>query len=226
MTERQTTKTAGISRRSLLKTGAAAAGACRRLGRHHRLPDHLGAEPTITLRQFGTGVSNLNAIAEKCKADLGITLEMTATDSDAAAQRAVTQPDSYDIADIEYWILQEGRSRPASCSRWTSSKLKYFDKIVPLFNNRQADAGQRHRPGHRAAHGRLRRRRRTPRPSPRTPTGWFTHGPDHLQRRHARHPPRPRRPRRSPPGPTSWTRPSRARPRSSTSRRSASWTRR
>ncbi len=50
--------------------------------------------------------SNLNAIAEKCKADLGITPEMTATDSDAAAQRAVTQPNSYDVADIEYWIAR------------------------------------------------------------------------------------------------------------------------
>ena len=28
-------------------------------------------------------------------------------DSDAAAQRAVTQPDSYDIADIEYWICKK-----------------------------------------------------------------------------------------------------------------------
>ncbi|NKF33785.1 ABC transporter substrate-binding protein, partial [Pseudomonas sp. BGM005] len=65
------------------------------------------AKTNITLRQFGTGVSNINAIAEKCKADLGITLEMTATDSDAAAQRAVTQPDSYDIADIEYWIAKK-----------------------------------------------------------------------------------------------------------------------
>ena len=52
-------------------------------------------------------MSNLNAIADKCKEDLGITLEMTATDSDAAAQRAVTQPDSYDIADIEYWIAKK-----------------------------------------------------------------------------------------------------------------------
>ena len=40
-----------------------------------------GRRADITLRQFGTGVSNLNAIAEKCKADLGITLEMTAIGS-------------------------------------------------------------------------------------------------------------------------------------------------
>ncbi|TIT46870.1 MAG: ABC transporter substrate-binding protein, partial [Mesorhizobium sp.] len=90
------------------------------------------AQSNITLRQFGTGVSNLNAIADKCKADLGITLEMTATDSDAAAQRAVTQPDSYDIADIEYWICKKvfpsGVLQPMDVS-----KLKYYDELVPLF---------------------------------------------------------------------------------------------
>ncbi|OHV78477.1 PotD/PotF family extracellular solute-binding protein [Ensifer sp. LCM 4579] len=129
------TKTAtpakGISRRSLLKTGAAAVGAIAGSGAITGFPT-IWAQNPITLRQFGTGVSNINAIAEKCKEDLGITLEMTATDSDAAAQRAVTQPDSYDIADIEYWIAKKvfptGVMQPMDVS-----KIKYYDKIVPLF---------------------------------------------------------------------------------------------
>ena len=37
----------------------------------------------VTLRQFGTGVSNLNAVADKVKQDLGFTLAMTALDTDA-----------------------------------------------------------------------------------------------------------------------------------------------
>ena len=128
----ETTKKTGISRRNLLKTGAAAvAGTALGIGAITGFPT-IWAQNPITLRQFGTGVSNLNAIAEKCKADLGITLEMTATDSDAAAQRAVTQPDSYDIADIEYWILKKvfptGVIQPMD-----TSKLTYYDKIVPLF---------------------------------------------------------------------------------------------
>ncbi|ACP22734.1 ABC transporter, binding protein (plasmid) [Sinorhizobium fredii NGR234] len=129
------TKTAtpakGISRRTLLKTGAAAAGAIAGSGAITGFPT-IWAQNPITLRQFGTGVSNINAIAEKCKEDLGITLEMTATDSDAAAQRAVTQPDSYDIADIEYWIAKKvfpsGVMQPMDVS-----KIKFYDKIVPLF---------------------------------------------------------------------------------------------
>lgn len=123
----------GISRRNLLKTGAAAAGAIAGSGLITGFPT-IWAQNPITLRQFGTGVSNLNAIADRCKQDLGITLEMTATDSDAAAQRAVTQPDSYDIADVEYWICKKvfpvGVLQPMDVK-----KLKYYDKIVTIFIN-------------------------------------------------------------------------------------------
>jgi putative spermidine/putrescine transport system substrate-binding protein len=129
----ESTKKRGISRRSLLKGSAAAVGLAAGSGAITGFP-MVWAKTDITLRQFGTGVSNLNAIAEKCKADLGITLEMTAMDSDAAAQRAVTQPDSYDIADIEYWICK--KVFPAGVLQpMDTSKLKYFDKIVPLFIN-------------------------------------------------------------------------------------------
>jgi len=122
-----------ISRRSLLKTGAAAVGAAAGTGIITGFP-MIWAQNPITIRQFGTGVSNLNAIADKCKADLGITLEMTATDSDAAAQRAVTQPNSYDVADIEYWILK--KVFPAGVIQpMDTKKLTYYDQIVPLFKN-------------------------------------------------------------------------------------------
>jgi putative spermidine/putrescine transport system substrate-binding protein len=121
----------GVSRRKMLKGTAAVAGLMAGSGAITGFPT-IWAQSDITLRQFGTGVSNINAIAEKCKEDLGITLEMTAMDSDAAAQRAVTQPDSYDIADIEYWIAKKvfpaGVMQPMDVE-----KLKYFDKIAPLF---------------------------------------------------------------------------------------------
>jgi putative spermidine/putrescine transport system substrate-binding protein len=88
----------------------------------------------ITLRQFGTGVSNINAIAKRAKQDLGITLQMTALDTDSTAQRVVTQPRSFDIADIEYFTLKKvwgsGNMQPMDIS-----KLKYYDKIVGTFKN-------------------------------------------------------------------------------------------
>nr|WP_319514565.1 PotD/PotF family extracellular solute-binding protein [uncultured Cohaesibacter sp.] len=129
----KTKKTTGISRRSLLKGGAAIAGGVAGSGAITGFPT-IWAQNPITLRQIGTGVSNINAIAQKCKEDLGITLEMTALDSDSAAQRAVTQPNSYDIADIEYWILK--KVFPAGVIQpMDTKKLTYYDKIVPLFKN-------------------------------------------------------------------------------------------
>jgi len=86
----------------------------------------------ITLRQFGTGVSNLNAVAHKVKQDLGFTLSMTALDTDAVTQKAVTQPKSYDIADIEYFAIKKifptGVMQPMD-----AKKITLYDKIVPIF---------------------------------------------------------------------------------------------
>jgi len=122
-----------LSRRFVLKGAAAIGGTAIGSGALDGFP-MIWAQGIrdITLRQFGTGVSNLNAIAEKCKQDLGITLQMTALDSDAVSQRAVTQPSSYDIADIEYWICKKifpaGVMQPMDVR-----KIKNFDKIVPIF---------------------------------------------------------------------------------------------
>ncbi len=88
----------------------------------------------VTLRQFGTGVSNLNDVAAKVKEDLGFTLEMTALDSDSVAQRAATQPNSFDIADIEYWICK--KVWPAgNLQAMDTSRIDQYDNIVGIFRN-------------------------------------------------------------------------------------------
>jgi putative spermidine/putrescine transport system substrate-binding protein len=88
----------------------------------------------VTLRQFGTGVSNLNDVANKVKEDLGFTLEMTALDSDSVTQRAATQPNSFDIADIEYWICKKVWPT-GNLQAMDTSKIKNYDKIVGIFRN-------------------------------------------------------------------------------------------
>lgn len=124
-----------FNRRSVLKGAAAAAGAAVGSGALTGFPTIWAQNiKNVTLRQFGTGVSNINEIAEQCKKDLGITLQMTALDSDAVVQRAITQPKSYDIADIEYWMVK--KVFPASVMQpMNVKKIKYFDKIVPIFTN-------------------------------------------------------------------------------------------
>ncbi len=126
-------------RRTLMKSAAAVAGTA-------------AAFPTgvptiwaqniknITLRQFGTGVSALNPIAAKVKQDLGFTLAMTALDTDATAQKAVTQPRSYDVADIEYFLCKKvfptGVLQPIETKR-----IKEYGRIVPLFTTGKLTPG-------------------------------------------------------------------------------------
>ena len=118
------------SRRSMLKAGGAAVAATA-------LPAPMvwGQQTKdITLRQFGTGVSNLNEVAQKVKEDLGFTLEMTALDSDSVTQRAATQPDSFDIADIEYWICKKVWPT-GNLQAMDTSKITNYDKIVGIFRS-------------------------------------------------------------------------------------------
>ncbi|MEO0990414.1 MAG: extracellular solute-binding protein, partial [Pseudomonadota bacterium] len=118
------------SRRSMLKAGGAAVAAAA-------LPAPMvwgQAIKDVTLRQFGTGVSNLNEVADKVKEDLGFTLEMTALDSDSVTQRAATQPDSFDIADIEYWICKKVWPT-GNLQAMDTSKIANYDKIVGIFRD-------------------------------------------------------------------------------------------
>ncbi len=120
----------GYSRRSILKGGVAAAAASAFPAPMIWAQDI----KNVTLRQFGTGVSNLNEVAQKVKEDLGFTLEMTALDSDSVTQRAATQPDSFDIADIEYWICKKVWPT-GNLQAMDTSKIANYDKIVGIFRS-------------------------------------------------------------------------------------------
>ncbi|OLU35176.1 ABC transporter substrate-binding protein [Pseudomonas sp. PA15(2017)] len=123
----------GLSRRSLIKGLGVASAVAVGSGAITGFPMIWAQNiKNITLRQFGTGVSNLNDIAMKAKEDLGINLQLTALDSDAVAQRAVTQPRSFDIADIEYWIGKKVYPS-GTMQAMDTRRLKNFDKISRLF---------------------------------------------------------------------------------------------
>ena len=118
------------SRRSVLKGGAAAVAASA-----FPAPMIWAQEiKDVVLRQAGTGVSAFNEVAAKVKEDLGFTLEMTALDSDAVTQRVATQPDSYDIADIEYWICKKVWPT-GNLQAMDISKIKNYDKIAGTFRD-------------------------------------------------------------------------------------------
>lgn len=121
----------GLHRRKILKGAAAGVAAGTISGAPMIWAQNI---KNVTLRQFGTGVSNLNDVADKVKEDLGFTLEMTALDSDAVTQRAATQPKSFDIADIEYWICK--KVWPAgNLQAMDTSRIDNYDKIVGIFRD-------------------------------------------------------------------------------------------
>jgi len=124
-----------VSRRAILKGSAATAALAAGSGAVTGFPTVWAQNiKNVTLRQFGTGVSNLNEVAKKVKEDLGFTLEMTALDSDSVTQRAATQPKSFDIADIEYWICKKVWGA-GNLQAMDTSKIKNYDKIVGIFKS-------------------------------------------------------------------------------------------
>ena len=128
-------KPKGLSRRAILKGSAATAALAAGSGAVTGFPTVWAQNiKNVTLRQFGTGVSNLNEVAKKVKEDLGFTLEMTALDSDSVTQRAATQPKSFDIADIEYWICKKVWGA-GNLQAMDTSKIKNYDKIVGIFKS-------------------------------------------------------------------------------------------
>ena len=123
----------GLSRRTLLKGAAstAVAAGSTTLGAPMLWAQNI---KDVTIRQFGTGVSNLNDVANKVKEDLGFTLEMTALDTDSVTQRAATQPNSFDIADIEYFICKKVWAA-GNMQAMDTSKIANYDKIAGTFRN-------------------------------------------------------------------------------------------
>ena len=121
----------GLSRRSVLKGTAAIGAATAVTGFPTVWAQNI---KNVTLRQFGTGVSNLNDVETKVKEDLGFTLEMTALDTDSVTQRAATQPKSFDIADIEYFICKKVWAA-GNLQAMDTKKIKNYDKIAGTFRS-------------------------------------------------------------------------------------------
>jgi len=116
--------TTNLQRRALIKGAAAAGGALA-------FPYVRAADP-ITLRYLGTAVNQDKAIAEKFKADTGITIQYIPVTTDDVTKRAVTAPNSFDLIDTEYFSLK--KILPTGNLLGIDTKrIKNADKITTLF---------------------------------------------------------------------------------------------
>lgn len=133
MTKKVTNKpTSGATRRSVLKGGAAVAVATAGssiLGAPMVWANKL---KDITLNQVGPSYSVYPDIAKKASEDLGFKIEPQAAWTDALMARIVKQPETVDIADLEFWGLYK-IFRSKQLQSIDINKVKNWDKIIPLF---------------------------------------------------------------------------------------------
>ena len=143
MSETDKTVRRDLTRRQVLKGAAATAGVMAGSGA-------LGGFPTIwaqnikdvKLVQVGGSYSAIIDIARQATKDLGFQVEMQTGAHDALLNRFVTQPNSVDIADMEYFFLlhlvPRGVLHPIDLK-----KYKWWDKVVPIFTKGQYPDGRK-----------------------------------------------------------------------------------
>ena len=141
MTKIDGTDTSHVSRRTLLKGAGALAGAAAGTGAITGFPA-VWAQETKELRYFGTAVNQSADIAKKCKEDTGITIKYIAADTDDVTKQIITQANTYDIADTEYFSLKK-IVPSGSLQAMDVKKIKYFDQITPVFTKGELPNGKK-----------------------------------------------------------------------------------
>ena len=132
----------GLKRRDFLKTSGAAAvagagGVVAGTGLLGGFP-YVHAQEPVTLRYLGTAVNQHAQIAEKAREELGITIQYIPVTSDDVVKRAVTQPNSFDILDAEYWMLKK-IVPSGNLQGMDTGKITLFDQITTVFTKGEVD---------------------------------------------------------------------------------------
>lgn len=137
---RMTKDTKGLSRRTLLKGAGATAGLAAGSGAITGFPAVWSQEPKV-LRYLGTAVNQADDITKKVKADTGITIEYISATTDDVTKRVITQPNSFDVLDTEYFSLKK-LVPSGNILGMDARKIKEFDNITPVFTKGQLPNGK------------------------------------------------------------------------------------
>ena len=136
MAKSKGSKAAGVSRRAMLKGAGALAGAGAITG----FPAVWAAEEKV-LRYLGTAVNQSEDITKKVMQETGIRLEYISATTDDVTKRVITQPNSFDILDTEYFSLKK-LVPSGNILGMDARKIKEFDNITPVFNKGQLPNGK------------------------------------------------------------------------------------
>src|SRR6201995_3443946 len=133
--------TGGVSRRSVLKGAAGTLGLAAGSGAITGFPYVHSAEEKV-LRYLGTAVNEGDEISKKCLADTGIKIEYITATTDDVTKRVITQPNSFDVLDTEYFSLKK-LVPSGNILALDAKKIKEFDNITPVFTKGQLPNGKK-----------------------------------------------------------------------------------
>ncbi|WP_334177082.1 twin-arginine translocation signal domain-containing protein, partial [Pseudoxanthobacter sp.] len=135
-----TSKPFTLNRRSFLKGSTAAAAGLAVGGSVTGFPYISGAraEEARTLRYLGTAVNQSQDIASQVKKDLGITIEYVPVTTDEVTKRIITQPNTFDIVDTEYFSLKKFVPT-GNLMGMDATRIKEFDNITSVFTKGEID---------------------------------------------------------------------------------------
>src|SRR4051812_7500351 len=131
----------GGTRRTLLKGAAGVAGLAAGSGAITGFPYVHSAEPKV-LRYLGTAVNEGDEISKKCLADTGIKIEYITATTDDVTKRVITQPNSFDVLDTEYFSLKK-LVPSGNIFALDARKIKEFDNITPVFTKGHLPNGKK-----------------------------------------------------------------------------------
>jgi putative spermidine/putrescine transport system substrate-binding protein len=140
-------KSGKVTRRTALKqiaAGVAMAGAGNTLAAPMVWANKL---KDVTLLHLGPAYSVFPDITKQASADLGFKVDMQHAWTDAIMARVINQPDTLDIADLEFWAVQRVWRRQ-NLQPIDTSRIGNWGKIVPIFRDgRNFDGSQMSRQG-------------------------------------------------------------------------------
>ena len=120
-----------ISRRNMIKTSAAAVGAIAGSGLITGFPAiHASGAPT--LRYLGTAVNMGNEPEKKLFEDTGIKIKYISKTTDDVVKTILTQPNSFDIVDSEYFSMPK-LVPSGSLLGMDTKKIKEWGNVVTAF---------------------------------------------------------------------------------------------
>jgi putative spermidine/putrescine transport system substrate-binding protein len=134
-------KTTGITRRNVIQGAGALAGAAIGTGAITGFPYVLSQEK-MTLRYLGTAVNQSADIAKKCLEDTGIKIEYIPVTTDDVSKRVITQPNSFDVVDSEYFQLRK-LIPSGNLLGIDAKRIKNADKITPVFTKGELPNGKK-----------------------------------------------------------------------------------